>query len=190
MKISCSESLTTYHPYAISHAPLEERDAGTLSELGAAVRGAFHTIAIATLEMFSPLPGIRGDPALLEALGRHFGAIGAMAPSDFVHLMRSISNKLNAQRVAALEHHLVHDTASMPAAYREDVRAMIEIVLAAIEQGAELPQELPSGRTPDETVARAQRQFVAYGELCTAWPAMVAASRALKADGAGLGERS
>jgi hypothetical protein len=152
-----------------------------------AAPGAFHTLVLAGLDLFVPQPGVIGEALLVAEVGRHFCALGTMSPSDFALLVRTMSNRSVGRSVRALEHHLLHEGALLPPAYREDLRAIIEMRLAALERPAELPQEFEDGRTPEQALVFTQRQLAAYGELCAAWPAIVAASRALKANGAGLG---
>jgi hypothetical protein len=189
LRIISPASLTAYHPLAISHVPHGRRTAVPPRAPRTVMRGAFHTFVRACLDLFVPLPGLRGETSLLEEVGRHLCAVGTMSPSDFTALVRTMNNRSVGRAARALEHHLLHDGALLPPAYRKDLRATIEMLLAGLERPVEPPQEFADGRTPEQALAFTQRQLAAYGDLSAAWPAIVAASRALQAEGAGLAVR-
>jgi hypothetical protein len=182
-------SLKAFHPFAITHAPIEKRGvAETPAEKEAmskrVSRTTFYGVVLALMERFTPPPGQVSDIARLEAIGKYFSMLGAMPAADFIHLLRSIQITGISRGITWSEHHLKSQT-DAPPAYSTDLRNSIRHQIDSLTDENLMPVDF-GAVSRDEVLLRTQSQLGKYGELCAAWPAIVAASRELNAAGRGL----
>jgi len=187
-------SLTAYHPCAVTHAPIEQRAARAPAEFGkddgSAGHVPFSTLVLCLLDFFIPPLGKNSAEELLGALGKHFTALGRLPAAELALVIRDGYNMRIAKGVRSLEHHLRHESDALPPAYRDELRMLIDRLVASIERGEPLPREFVEGRTPTEALTFMQRQLMAYGELCASWPTIVRASQSLNLGGQGLAVRA
>jgi hypothetical protein len=161
-------------PYLVEHRPPDVRRFAP----GAVIRGGvelrFSELIGLILRDFAPLP--HGPPEdTLDALGRHFAALGALSPLRFTEVVRALRWADARRQASDLELSAAHDDAVA----RDAAAALAELRSAMLDARA---------TTIVDCGDRAQRLLGRVGELCRGWPAILDAAR--RVDTASLTERA
>jgi hypothetical protein len=123
----------------------------------------FSELVTMILRDFAPLPYGRPEDTL-DALGRHFIALGALPPSRFTEVVRALRWEDAKQQATHLAASAAHDDLVA----RDAISALAELRSAMLDHRA---------TTIADGGDRTQRLLSRMGELCRGWPAILAAAR-------------
>jgi hypothetical protein len=150
-------------PYLVEHRPPEVRRFAPDAVIRGGVELRLSDLVGLILRDFAPLP--HGPPEdTLDALGRHFAALGALPPGRFTEVVRALRWADAGRQARDLE---------LSAAVGDDVARDAAAALA----------ELRSAMLDARATAivdcgdQAQRLLGRLGALCCGWPAMLEAAR-------------
>jgi len=163
-------------PWAVLHDPPSRRQ-----PVRADVRRARTTVGavIAALVTQSPSPAGAMPAARLASIGAALVDASGSTPGAFRERLIAAQRGAAATSVGRLER-LLSIHRGEPAEWSADVRGHIEAVRSSIATGAcAVPAEL-AHLGDIEAVARLRRLVRDYGELVTAWPAIVDAARRVR----------
>jgi len=152
-------------PYLVEHRPPDVRRFAPDAAIrgGAALR--FPELIGLILRDFTPLAHGRPEDTL-DALGRHFAALGALPPVRFNEVVRALRWADARRQASDLELSAAHDDAIA----RDAATALAELRSAMLDARA---------TTLIDCGDRAQRLLGRLGELCRGWPAILDAARRL-----------
>ena len=123
------------------------------------------------------------DEARLIRLGGHLRGLGSLSPTEFDAYVRIQQQFRTIAFITALQSQL-QTHAGLPRYWEADVTRMIgRLSAAASAANYTAPRDLWSGDGADAARRIAQELVKRFGELLEAWPAIVAAARALRARG-------
>ena len=170
-------------PPALLHAPREARGFAGDEAWTEPERVRMADVLIASILAFHPGPPAAGHGETLRRLGAYLRELASLETEGFEAFVRGAQQMRNLTFTALLETRL-GEHSGRPGYWAEDVRKTIEYLrLAAAGKDYVVPRDL--GDALDVDAARLlTRELVAkYGELLEAWPALVEATRQLRARG-------
>jgi hypothetical protein len=155
-------------PCLVEHRPPEVRRFGPDAAIRGGIELRFSELIGLILRDFAPLP--HGPPEdTLDALGRHFAALGALPPARFTEVVRALRWADATRQASNLELSVAYDD---PVA-RDAATALAELRSAMLDARA---------TTIVDCGDRAQRLLGRFGELCRGWPAILEAARCVDAE--------
>ena len=155
-------------PHLVEHRPPEVRRFAPGAMIRGGVELRFSELTRLILGDCAPLPhGLPEDR--LDALGRHFVALGALPPARFNQVVRALRWQDARRQAHDLELSAAHDD---PVA-RDAATALAELQSAMLDQRA---------TTIVDCGDRAQHLLGRLGELWRGWPAILAAARRVDVD--------
>jgi hypothetical protein len=150
-------------PYLVEHRPPEVRRFAPDAVIRGGVELRFSELIGLILRGFAPLSF--GPPeATLDALGRHFAALGTLPPVRFTEVVRALRWSDATRQAHDLELSAAHDDAVA----RDAATALAELRSAMLDARA---------TTIVDCGDRAQHLLGRAGELCRGWPAILDAAR-------------
>jgi len=170
------DALFGHLPWAVLHDPGAPRASAHQD-----VRRAPTTVGAVIAALIAAAPAAAGatPAARLASLGASLAASAESTPSAFRERVIAAQREAARSSIGRLERLLaIHR--NQPVEWSTDVRARIEAIRASVATGAcAVAAELaPAGDI--EAVARLRKVVRDYGELVTAWPAIVEAARRLR----------
>jgi hypothetical protein len=183
----CADSVAGHQPLAIHHDPPPGKTILLPSDLGPERRTVlfeFAHLIRRVIRDFEPAPGAT-TAERTRALGRALSELAAMPAADFVEAVRTKTLEHESEKLAYLYKQLELD--DLPDFWRRDVEDHLANIREAITaDDFDIPYDLKASRTPAENRAFMQVLFARYGQLLQEWPAIVEATRELRAAGIGL----
>jgi len=172
-------------PCALLHAADEGR-AYEVDAIAASEAARLSEIVASMIHRVSFSPGAGTPSSRLAALGRNLADVSRERATDFRDRVRGLLLDNAAARAARLEA-LLHVHAARAPFWAVDARAhLARTRAAAAREDLHVPRDLAALRGPRGAAAFAQRLIGRFGELLVAWPALVVAARALRAEGVAL----
>ncbi|MDR3402433.1 MAG: hypothetical protein P4L99_08035 [Chthoniobacter sp.] len=120
----------------------------------------------------------------LRKLGRHLTEFAAQPAPDFREALHHVVLACQSRKIIALEESL-HAETDAPEFWRRDLQEFLDHTREALQrEDFDIPSELKTGRTSEESRGLMQRLIGSYGMLLEEWPGLVFAARDLRREGA------
>ncbi len=182
----CAGSVAGHLPLAIQHDPPPGKTILLPSDLGPGCRVVLFEFAhlIRRVIRDVELAQRASTAERTQALGRALSEFAAMPAADFLEVLRQKILEHESEKLGYLHKQL--EQGEMPEFWRTDVEDYLLNARASLQQeDFDIPHDLKKGRTSAESRILMQELFRRYGQLLQEWPAIVEATRELRAAGVG-----
>ncbi len=183
----CAGSVAGHLPLAIQHDPPPGKTILLPSDLGPTCRVVLFEFAhlIRRVIRDVELAQHASTAERTEALGRALSELAALPGVDFVEVLRQKILEHESEKLGYLHKQL--EQGEMPEFWRREVEDFLLNARASLQQeDFDIPHDLKTRRTSAENRVFMQELFRRYGQLLQEWPAIVEATRELKAAEVGL----